>query len=162
MAKPNELVRIMMSRSYGALFASLSAAALLLASSNSFARPGGVAPHAMVTAAPPVAARPPIAPGARFHGRGNRFNNPFVYWPGGGAFFTDGAGYSEPFADAGLPVTNDVRYTYTYDVPWDWAHRFPPNVVPSDRPYVSSCPTEQVTVPGRGGAEHTVNVTRCY
>jgi len=55
-----------------------------------------------------------------------------------------------------------TRYTYTYDVPWDWTHRFPPNVVPSDRPYVPSCPTEQVTVPGRGGAEHTVNITRCY
>jgi hypothetical protein len=152
----------MMSRSYGAFFASLSAAALLLASSDSFARPGGAAPNAMVTAAPPAVARPPIAPGARFHGRGNRFNNPWVYWPGGGAFYNDGADYSDPFANAGQPVTNDVRYTYTYDVPWDWAHRFPPNVVPSDRPYVSSCPTEQVTVPGRGGAEHTVNVTRCY
>ena len=81
---------------------------------------------------------------------------------GGGAFFNDGAAYSEPFADAGQPVTNDVRYTYTYDVPWDWAHRFPPNVAPSDRPYVPSCPTEQVTVPGRAGGEHTVNIMRCY
>ena len=149
----------MMSRSKGALLASLSAAALLLASSDSFARPGGAAPHGVVAAAaPPVAARPPVAPGARFRGR----NNPWVYWPGGGGFFNDGAAYSEPFADAGQPVTNDVRYTYTYDVPWDWAHRFPPNVVPSDRPYVPSCPTEQVTVPGRGGGEHTVNIMRCY
>ncbi|UVO39819.1 hypothetical protein KUL72_16380 [Bradyrhizobium arachidis] len=153
----------MMSRSVGALFASLSAAALLLAASDSFARPGGAAPHGMVAAAaPPAAARPSISAGARFRGRGNRFNNPWVYWPGGGGFFYDGANHSEPFVDAGQPVTNDVRYTYTYDVPWDWAHRFPPNVVPSDRPYVSSCPTEQVTVPGRGGVEHTVNITRCY
>lgn len=149
----------MMSRSNGALLASLSAAALLLSPSDSFARPGGAAPHGMVTAAaPPAAARPPIAPGARFHRR----NSSFVYWPGGGGFFYDGATYSEPFADAGQPVTNDVRYTYTYDVPWDWAHRFPPNVVPSDRPYVPSCPTESVTVPGRGGGEHTVNIMRCY
>lgn len=149
----------MMSRSNGALLASLSAAALLLGPSDSFARPGGAAPHGMVTAAgPSVAVRPPIAPGARFHRR----NSSFVYWPGGGGFFYDGATYSEPFADAGQPVTNDVRYTYTYDVPWDWAHRFPPNVVPSDRPYVPSCPTESVTVPGRGGGEHTVNIMRCY
>ncbi|WP_027536049.1 hypothetical protein [Bradyrhizobium sp. WSM3983] len=149
----------MMSRSNGALLASLSAAALLLSPSDSFARPGGGAPHGMVTAAaPPAVARPPIAPGARFHRR----NSSFVYWPGGGGFFNDSAGYSPPFADAGQPVTNDVRYTYTYDVPWDWAHRFPPNVVPSDRPYVPSCPTEQVTVPGRGGGEHTVNIMRCY
>ncbi|TYL86474.1 hypothetical protein FXB38_08345 [Bradyrhizobium cytisi] len=156
-------MRIMMSRSNGALLASLSAAALLLPPSDSFARPGGAAPHGMVSAAaPPVAARPPIAPGMRFRGRNNARNNPWVYWPGGGGFFYDGAAYSEPFADAGQPVTNDVRYTYTYDVPWDWAHRFPPNVVPSDRPYVPSCPTESVTVPGRGGGEHTVNIMRCY
>jgi hypothetical protein len=149
----------MMSRSTGALLASLSAAALLLSASDSFARPGGVAPH--VAAAAPAAAHTPIGPGARFRGR-NGFNNPWVYWPGGGGFFYDGAGYGEPFANAAQPVTNDVRYTYTYDVPWDWTHRFPPNVVPSDRPYVPSCPTEQVTVPGRGGGDHTVNIMRCY
>jgi hypothetical protein len=153
----------MMSRSNGALLASLSAAALLIGSSDSFARPGGAAPHGMVTAAAPsAAARPPIAPGARFRGRGNGFSNPWVYWPGGGGFYYDGGAYGQPFADVGQPVTDDVRYTYTYDVPWDWTHRFPPNVVPSDRPYVPSCPTEQVTVPGRGGVEHTVNITRCY
>jgi hypothetical protein len=157
------LVRIMMSRSKGALLASLSAAALLLPASDSFARPGGAAPHGTVAAAaPPAAVRPPMAPGARFRGHNIGRNNPWVYWPGGGGFFNDSATYSDPFADAGQPVTNDVRYTYTYDVPWDWAHRFPPNVVPSDRPYVPSCPTESVTVPGRGGGEHTVNIMRCY
>lgn len=148
----------MMSRSYGALFASLSAAALLLASSYSFARPGGTAAHGLAAAPSGAVARPPIAPGARFRGR----NAPWVYWPGGGGFLYDNAGYGQPFADAGQPVSTDIRYTYTYDVPWDWTHRFPPNVVPSDRPYVPSCPTEQVTVPGRGGAEHTVNIMRCY
>ncbi|WP_027549282.1 hypothetical protein [Bradyrhizobium sp. WSM2254] len=145
-------------RSYGALFASLSAAALLLSSSDGFSRPGGAAPHGFTAAPPTAAMRPPIAPGARFRGR----NTPWVYWPGGGGFFYDGAGYSQPFADAGQPLSTDVRYTYTYDVPWDWTHRFPPNVVPSDRPYVPSCPTEQVTVPGRGGGDHTVNIMRCY
>lgn len=148
----------MMSKPFGALLASLSAAALLLSPSHSFARPGGAAPHGVMAAAAPTAvARSPIARGARFRGR----NGSFVYWPGGGGFFNDGAGYSQPFVDAGQPVSNDVRYTYTYDVPWDWAHRFPPNVVPSDRPYVPSCPTESVTVPGRGG-EQTVNIMRCY
>ncbi|MVT73307.1 hypothetical protein GPL20_09325 [Bradyrhizobium cajani] len=155
-------MRIMMSRShgrsFGALLASLSAAALLLAVSDSLARPGGAAPHGRVGAHSGVVAHPPIAPGARFHRR----SNPWVYWPGGGGFFYDGAGYNQPFVDAGQPLSNDVRYTYTYDVPWDWTHRFPPNVVPSDRPYVPSCPTEQVTVPGRGGGEHTVNIMRCY
>ncbi|WP_167406880.1 hypothetical protein [Bradyrhizobium forestalis] len=149
----------MIARSHGALFASLSAAALLLSSGDSFARPAGAAAPGVVTAvAPPVASRPPIGPGARFHRR----SAPWVYWPGGGGFFYDGAGYSQPFVDAGQPLSTDVRYTYTYDVPWDWTHRYPPNVVPSDRPYVPSCPTEQVTVPGRGGSEHTVNIMRCY
>jgi hypothetical protein len=150
----------MMSRSYGALVASLSAAALLLAPSESFARPGGGAPHGVVAAAGPsgAVARQPMAPGARFRGR----NTPWVYWPGGGGFYYGGGNDNQPFVDMGQPVSNDVRYTYTYDVPWDWTHRFPPNVVPSDRPYVPSCPTEQVTVPGRGGGEHTVNIMRCY
>ena len=140
------------------MLASLSAAALLLSLSDSFARPGGAAPHGLTAAPSGAIARPSIAPGVSFHRR----NNAFVYWPGGGGFFYDGAGYSRPFADAAQPVSTDVRYTYTYDVPWDWTHRFPPNVVPSNRPYVPSCPTEQVTAPGRGGSEHIVNITRCY
>jgi len=135
------------------LLASLSAATLLLATSNSIARSGGVAPHGVAGA--PAAVHPPIAPSARFHRR-----NSFVFWPGGGGFFY-GAPTSDTYADMGQPLANDVRYTYTYDVPWDWAHRYPPNVVPSDRPYVPSCPSETVTVPGRGG-EQTVNIMRCY
>ena len=148
----------MMSRSYGALFASLGAAALLLSPSESFARSGGGAPHGGAAGPAGAMARAPIGPGARFHRR----SSPFVYWPGGGAFFNDGATYSQPFGETNHSFSGDVRYTYTYDGPWDWTHRFPPNDEPSDRPYVPSCPTERVTVPGRGGAEHTVNITRCY
>ncbi|MDF0517910.1 hypothetical protein P0R31_11775 [Bradyrhizobium yuanmingense] len=149
----------MIARSYGALFASLSAAALLISSSDSPATPAGAtASGVAAVAAPPVAARPPIGPGARFHRR----SAPWVYWPGGGGYYYDGAGYGQPFADVNQALSADVRYTYTYDVPWDWTHRYPPNVVPSNRPYVPSCPTEQVTVPGRGGSEHTVNIMRCY
>ncbi|WP_028136953.1 hypothetical protein [Bradyrhizobium japonicum] len=147
----------MMSRSYGAMLASLSAAALLLSLNDGSAQPGGAAPHGLGAAPSGAIARPPIAPGARFHRR----NTPFVYWPGGG-FFHDSGGNSQSFVDIAQSLSADVRYTYTYDVPWDWTHRFPPNVVPSDRPYVPSCPTEQVRVPGRGGSEHTVNITRCY
>ena len=60
------------------------------------------------------------------------------------------------------PASSDVRYTYTYDVPWDWAHRYPPAVVPSDRAYVTECPEQTVTVRGKGGSEQTVNIMRCY
>jgi hypothetical protein len=93
--------------------------------------------------------------------RHHRRNNVGVFWPALEGFDYGPSG-GEPLVDAAPPASNDIRYTYTYDVPWDWAHRYPPNVVPSDRPYVSSCPSETVTVPGRGGTEQTVNVMRCY
>lgn len=116
---------------------------------------------APAVAAPAPAVRAPIAPGARFHHHHRGARGAWNMWPGGGGFFYGPSG-SEGFAEAAAPLSNDIRYTYTYDVPWDWVHRFPPNVVPSDKPYVSSCPSETVVVPGRGGQEHTVNVMRCY
>ena len=71
--------------------------------------------------------------------------------------------YGEPAAaDLNQTIKGDIRYTHTQDVPWDWPHRFPPMVAPSDRPYVQSCNAETVTVPGRNGKERTVNITRCY
>lgn len=82
------------------------------------------------------------------------------FWPGGGFYYGD-APYGEPLMNAGLPLSNDVTYTYKQDVPWDWAHRFPPMVNPSARAYVSTCQNEPVTVPGNSG-EQTVNVMRCY
>jgi hypothetical protein len=82
-----------------------------------------------------------------------------VFWPGGDYY---GPSEGEPPADVTQPNTGDAHYTYTYDVPWDWAHRYPPAVAPSDRPYVSSCPTETVKVRGHSGEEQTVNVMRCY
>jgi hypothetical protein len=99
----------------------------------------------------------------RPHGlRGFRRHGHFiggVWWPDYDDYGYGGAG--APVGEAVPPQSNDVHTTYTYDVPWDWAHRYPPNVVPSDKPYVSSCPTESVTVPGHG-ADHTVNIMRCY
>ena len=144
-------------RLYGAFLASLSAAALLFAANETLARSGGgAAPHGVTVG--PTTARPHIAPLARFHRR-----NSSAYWPGGGFLYWPPT--TDSYADmAQPPLSNDVGYTNTtntYDIPWDWAHRYPPNVVPSDRPYVPSCPSETVTVPGRGG-EQTVNIIRCY
>jgi len=147
----NELVRTMTYRVCGAIVASLSAVALLLATNETLAE-SGPAPHGMSVGH--ATGHPPLK--HRFHRRPNSF----VFWPGGDGFF--GSPTGEPFAGIGQPLSNDVRYTYSYDVPWDWAHRFPPDVVPSDRPYVPSCPSETVTVPGRGGLEQTVNIIRCY
>ena len=75
---------------------------------------------------------------------------------------TPGPTTDEPVADVTPPVSGDRRYTYTYDVPWDAVHRFPPAITPSGRPYVSECPTQIQTVPGRDGQARTVNIVRCY
>ena len=86
------------------------------------------------------------------------------FFPNTGAFFW-GPSNAVPNVELAQPVgpiSGDFNYTYKYDVPWDWAHRYPPNVIPSDRPYVPGCSNQAVTVPGRDGEEHTVNVTRCY
>jgi hypothetical protein len=134
-----------------ALIASVGAVALMFATSETFARSGG-APGAGVAASRAIA-HPAGSHAFRQHRR--NFIGPAV-----GGYFDgpDGA----PIMDAAPPpVSSDVRYTYTYDVPWDWAHRFPPNVVPSDRPYVPGCGNETVTVPGRNG-DQTINITRCY
>lgn len=86
-----------------------------------------------------------------------------VYWPDTyGDYGTYGAAPGEPGVDVAPPASGDVHYTYTYDVPWDWAHRYPPAVAPSDRPYAPGCGTEAVTVPGRDGADRTINIMRCY
>ena len=138
---------------YGAFIASLSVVALMLAANETFARSGG-APRGAVASTHPIF-RPSVAQSLRHHRRNNVGN----FWPGG---FFYGPSNGEPLVDVTPPASNDVRYTYTYDVPWDWAHRYPPAVIPSDRPYVPSCPAENVTVPGRDGKERTVSIMRCY
>jgi hypothetical protein len=69
-------------------------------------------------------------------------------------------------------VSGDRNYNFTYklDVPWDWAHRYPPSffespVMPSSPPspviYNPGCPAQTVTVPGANGAQQTVSIVRC-
>jgi hypothetical protein len=150
----NELVRAMAYRMYGAFIASLSVVALMLAANETFAR-SGAAPRGGFTPTHSIS-HPAFAQSLRHHRR----NNVGIFWPGVGDF-SYGPSNGEPLVDATQP-SGDVHYTYTYDVPWDWAHRYPPNVIPSDRPYVPSCPAETVTVPGHGGQEQTVSIMRCY
>ena len=67
------------------------------------------------------------------------------------------------------PVSGDFYYTNKYDVPWDWASRFPPNFFGSPPPeqlapmvsYAPGCNTQSVTVPGADGKDQTVNMVRC-
>ena len=140
----------------GALIAALGAGALLLAPSTTFAR-SGAAPHGGFAPSHGLS-RPTVAQSFRHHRR--VVGGPF--WPADG---DDGYGYGpngEPIGEVVPPASGDIHYTYSYDVPWDWAHRYPPAVAPSDRPYVPSCPTEAVAAPGRDGAQRTINVMRCY
>ena len=140
---------------YGVLVASLGLVTLMLAANETSARPGPAA-RAGVVARHSIS-NPSVAHLLRRHRR----NIAGIFWPAT-ADFSYGPSDGEPLADTTRPASDNVHYTYTYDVPWDWAHRYPPAVAPSDRPYVSSCPTENVTVRGRDGKEQTVNVTRCY
>ena len=139
------------------VIASLGAVALAFSAGATFARGGGgkggvAAPF--VRPGVPIAPRPPFL---HHHRRGFAGG----LWPTGGYYY-GGAPYGEPMADASLPVSNDITYTYKQDVPWDWAHRYPPMVAPSDRPYVPACSSEPVTVGAHGGGEQIVNVIRCY
>ena len=148
------MVPVMAYRLVGALVASVSLVALV---SSADARSGAAPGVAGAAPARPVVAQTPIARAPFRHHNGRGFGG---LWPSvGGYGYYDGTPYGVPAIDVTQP--SNVHYTYTYDVPWDWVHRYPPNVVPSDRPYAPSCTTEPVSVPGRGG-EHVVNVTRCY
>ena len=151
------MVRAMMYRMYGALVASLSVAAVMLTANETFARPvaAPAAAHGPGVAGPHPMFRPRVAQPFRHH---LRRANVGTFWPGGG--FYDGAPNGEMPVDVGQPASGNFHYTYSYDVPWDWTHRYP-LTLPSDRPYVPSCATETVTVPGHSG-DKAVNITRCY
>ena len=151
--------RKMAYRKYGASIASLSGLALILATSATFAA-SGTAHGAGVFAGHPM-----FRPSATRSFRHHRGRNVGAFWPGGD--WGDGASYSDP-VDATPPISGapsgDVHYTYTYDVPWDQVHRFPPNVIPSARPYVPDCTAQTVTVPKHEGTSQTanINIMRCY
>jgi hypothetical protein len=135
---------------------------LILATSETFAAGPVATPQAGVFAAHPAF---PFRPGiGRSFGR-HRGRNVGAFWPGIGDWGDYGSTPGEPGADiAPPPPSGDVHYTYTYDVPWDQIHRFPPNVTPSARPYVPDCTAQTVTVPRRAGTDQTadVNILRCY
>lgn len=148
----NEPVLTMTHKMYGAFIASLSAVTLIFAANETFAR-SGPAPHGGFTS---THSHLSVARSLRHHRR----NDAGLFWSAVGGFY--GPSIGEPTADGTQPPSGDIHYTQTYDVPWDWAHRYPPVATPSGRPYVPSCPTEAVTVTGRHGEEQSINITRCY
>ena len=151
----SELVCAMTYRMYFAFTASLSVVALMLAANGTFA--GSGVPHPGGFTSTRSISHPSVAHSFRHHRRNNVGN----HRPALGGFFY-GPSNGEPMADVTQPMSGDIRYADTYDVPWDWVHRYPPVVIPSERPYVPSCPAETVTVVGRDGKEQTVSVMRCY
>jgi hypothetical protein len=69
-----------------------------------------------------------------------------------------------------IPAPTSNEYIYKQDIPWDWAHRFPPGYFGSPAQpsssapamaYVPGCARQTVTVPGADGKDQTVNVVRC-
>ena len=153
----------MMYRVFAALTMSLGVA-LTLASNQAL---GGSA-HGVVSASTHPNFRPSVAR-LSHHRNVRNFGN---FFPGFGGFYWDPS-YGQPSVDVTPPVSgpasNDINYTYKYDVPWDWAHRFPPGYfggppAPSHSPpvaYVPGCSTQTVTVPGADGKDQTVNMVRC-
>jgi hypothetical protein len=149
----------MTNRMYATVIASVSAVALICAAGETFAG----APRAGVSSAHPHSHFRPHVPFAR-HFRHHRFNNNNnfiggVFWPDSGFNDTPTGG---PGVDLPQPIPNDIRNTNAFDIPWDWAHRYPPMVTPSNKPYVTTCPTETIKVPNRNGGDQTINITRCY
>jgi len=148
------------------LLASLSGLVLILATRETFAGGAGAA-HGGGFAArgSAMATHPAFRPGVGRSFRHHRGRNVGAFWPGIGDWGDYGYTPGESGADiAAPPSSGDVHYTYTYDVPWDQIHRFPPNVVPSARPYVPDCTAQTVTVPRHAGTDETanVNIMRCY
>ncbi len=145
----------MSNRMYGALIASLGAIALIMCAGGETL---AAAPRGMTSNHPHSNFHSPFARLHRHHHNNRNDDFGAVAWPDEGFFGGPGLGGG----DFSPPIPNDIRNTNAFDIPWDWAHRYPPMVTPSAKPYVSTCPTETVKVPSFDGREQTVNITRCY
>ena len=136
----------MSSKINSALIVTLSALSLVLATSETFAASRSTR-GAFASA---------HRPGIHFS-RHHRRPQSAIGWLG-----DDGVYYGPNGEELAPPTSGGARTSETYDIPWDWAHRYPPAVMPSDRPYVSSCGAETVTVPNSHGGTGQVNILRCY
>src|SRR3954468_11648731 len=97
-------------RMYWAFVASFSAAALLLATNETFARSGVAAGFSPARPIP----RASIVPSFRHHPR----HNIGAYWTGAGGYYYGPANderLADVVPDVTQPMSRDVRYTTTYD-----------------------------------------------
>jgi hypothetical protein len=143
---------------HGALIASLSAVALIIAANESVGASG--AAHVAGSAFTHPTSHPSVARSLHHHRR----NNVGALWLPDAGDLSYGPGNGEPSMDVTPPASGDIHHSYTYDVPWDAVHRFPPAVTPSARAYVPECTAQTVTVPRHEGKEQTadINIMRCY
>lgn len=139
----------MKSKIYRVLTASVGAMVLMLGANEAFAGSRG-ASHGGAHVAPHRLAG---------HFRHHRGSQGAFVWPGDGPFYGP---TGEAVLDGTQPLPGDVRSSNASAFPWDWAHRYPPMVTPSARPYVSTCGAETVTVPNASGGTEQVNIVRCY
>ena len=135
----------------------------------------------MILASSQASGQPEAAPGrsvapkhSHFHPSGSprhhigRHSGPF-FPATGGVFLGDSNGPSNVEITQPIgPISGDFSYTYKYDVPWDWAHRYPPSFFAgppeASAPIVNyrpGCATQTVTVPGADGKDQTINMIRC-
>jgi hypothetical protein len=145
---------------YAAFVASLGVA-LTLASNQTFGG-SGVA-HGVAAAS----AHPTIHPSVTRSPNHHRGRNIGTFFPAGGGYFWEPPS-GEPIVELTQPMSGDITYTYKYDVPWDWAHRYPPSFFagppkPPSPPvaFFPGCPKQTVTVPGADGKDQTVTMVRC-
>jgi len=152
----------MMHRMFATAFIASLSVALTLAPNESFGR-SGAAPGGKSTsthsASSPSAMRPRVH--ANFSSRrdhGQR-NAGWALWATAGGFYGINQNLQpsdfEPNGDVARSISQHV--TYTYDVPWDAVHRYPPVVR-----YASGCRSQTVTVPRGGGKKQSINIVRCY
>ena len=144
------LVRVMKSRVHGMLVASVGVMALVFTADSASAGARGQSRGAFASTTPHRLAAHMF--------RHHRRSQDAVVWPGDGFYY----GPNGEVLDAVPPMSAEARNSNASDIPWDWAHRYPPVVTPSARPYVSSCGAETVTVPNGQGGTGQVNIIRCY
>ena len=149
-------------RMYATAFIASLSVALTLAPSELFGRSGAALGGKSVSthsASRPSAMRSRVH--ANFSSRrdhGQR-NAGWALWATAGGYYGTNQSLQpsdvEPNVDVARSISEHV--TYTYDVPWDAVHRYPPVVR-----YASGCRSQTVTVPRGGGKKQSINIVRCY
>jgi hypothetical protein len=141
---------------FRAFIASLGLVVFVLEASETLAASG--AWHGPTSGATHAPFHPPFARPLQHH-RHHQLGAFGAFGPGYGGYFYEPSD-GEPIVDVPPPVSGEFSQPYAYDVPWDWAHRFP--LAPADGAHVPACPEEAVTIRRHDGKEQTINVMRCY